>query len=78
MKIKFSLSKNMVQLLAKEESLDEEIALKKLAYYPKGKLSLLKTTELLNVSVHEVLKPAKQQGLEIGSTTTESRKKRYR
>lgn len=89
MRVELSVPENMkyvVQLLAKEESLDEKTALRRLAYegmkgyvlslYAKGRISLSKAAELLDLSVHDVLRLAKQHGLETGSSLEQGERSR--
>jgi predicted HTH domain antitoxin len=78
--------KYVVETLAKEEHIDEKTALRKLLYegikpyvlnlYAKGKISLSKTAEILNLSVSEVLSLGKTYGLEIGSTAEQAKESR--
>ena len=78
--------KYVVEILAKEESIDEKTALRRLIYegmkgyvlnlYSKGKISLSKSAELLNLSVHDVLRLSKVYGLEIGSTQEQGKTSR--
>ncbi|MGQ9723574.1 MAG: hypothetical protein ACUVXA_19915 [Candidatus Jordarchaeum sp.] len=89
MEINLNITENMkyvVETLAKEEHIDEKTALRKLLYegikpyvlnlYAKGKISLSKTAEILNLSVSEVLNLGKTYGLEIGSTAEQAKESR--
>ncbi|MEM2144764.1 MAG: hypothetical protein QW279_05350 [Candidatus Jordarchaeaceae archaeon] len=89
MEVNLNIPENMeyvVETLAKEEHIDEKTALRKLLYegikpyvlnlYAKGKISLSKTAEILNLSVPEVLSLGKTYGLEIGSTGEQAKESR--
>lgn len=76
--------KYVVETLAKEESIDEKTALRKLIYegmkpyvlklYSEGKISLTKTAELLNLSAHDVLNLTKTSEPEPPELIDKSRK----
>lgn len=76
----------VVEILAKEEYIDEKTALRRLLYegikpyvlnlYAKGKISLSKTAEILGLSVHDVLSLAKTYELKTGSTVEQAKESR--
>lgn len=89
MEVNLKIPENMkyvVETLAREEHIDEKTALRKLLFegikpyvlnlYAKGKISLSKTAEILDLSVPEVLSLAKTYGLEIGSTVEQAKESR--
>lgn len=91
MEVNLKIPENMkyvVETLAREEHIDEKTALRKLLFegiklyvlnlYAKGKISLSKTAEILDLSVPEVLSLAKTHGVEIGSTVEQAKESRKR
>jgi len=83
------IPKNILELAlfrTKEEHIDKSTALRQLLYmgaqdyvldlYKKGRISLSRAAELLDVSTFDILRLAQEKGIQIGATGTQQEKSR--
>jgi hypothetical protein len=83
------IPKNILELAlfrTKEEHIDKSTALRQLLYmgaqdyvlglYKKGRISLSRAAELLEVSTFDVLRLAQEKGIQIGATGMQQEKSR--
>ncbi len=81
MDLKLKVSEEMtyvIEIISREEYIDEKTVLRRIIYegikeyvldfYSKGKISLSKCAEVLSLSVHDVLRLARREGISIGAT----------
>lgn len=68
----------VIEIISREEYIDKKTALRRIIYegmkeyilelYSKGKMSLSKCAEILDLSVHDVMRMARARGMSLGAT----------